>query len=373
MELKQPLAIFVLWHHDNNEAEKYANLIFSELRRNANDPLSRGMNIPVFFRSHETILAPIQVEKYEQVVIISLVEARFVNDNRYRDYLREYILRNDRKILVIPVALSKSALNAGIRNINFVRLYDVDSKDNLLAGDKESFLIGVLGHEIARHLYDWHPSDDNDAPPKPLTLFISHAKVDGVEFARRIQFFLAHEHSVKTFFDANDITKAYDFTNEIERNIKKAIVIAIHTDAYSSREWCRREVLLAKQNNRPLVILNCLKSGETRSFPYMANVLTVHYLPMDESAWGKLIAAIMKETLRFKFHEKWITYVLSKKQISLSQNIFISSYPPELFTVMNLTQKVNMFIYPEPPLGTEEMNILTAARPNVKFVTPTEL
>jgi hypothetical protein len=356
-----PLALYVLWHHSFSEGEQYANRIFTDFKRNAGDPLSRGINIPVFFRSHEE-LKEIPAD-HEQVVVIALVDAKFVNDSSYRQFLEGLAKRTD--IHVIPAALSTSSFNVGIPKINFIRLFD---KDN-----KYEYLVGVLAHEIARHLYQLPKQRDPGKSPAPLRLFISHAKIDGLDVATRIKKFTEEYLPLKTFFDANDITVGYDFESEIEDYIKEAVVIAVQTDKYSSREWCRREILLAKKSNRPIVILNCLKEGETRSFPYMANVLTVHFLPMDETVWMRLMAAVMKETLRLKYQDKWIEYILGAKNQD-AEHDFVSSYPPELVTALYLVDgKEKRFIYPDPPLGTEEMELLARLDGKIKYVTANDL
>jgi hypothetical protein len=213
-----------------------------------------------------------------------------------------------------------------------------------------------------------------------LKLFISHAKADGVAIALGIKSYIDSQLPLKTFFDANDIAIAYDFSKEIEKNIEDAAVIAVHTDLYSSREWCRREILLAKIHNRPIVILNCFQNGESRSFPYMANVLTVHYPNIsssnctETSLWEQLLTAILKEALRLKHNELWLSYVGKLKRPGVSMSI--SGYPPELVTVLKKRgslQGNKEFIYPDPPLGKEELDILKEFDPTITYLTPADL
>jgi hypothetical protein len=363
--MNSPLAIFVLWHHRYLEGEQFANQIFGEFKRKVSDPLSRGMNIPVFFRSHETVLKEIPYQKYENVIVVALIEARFVNDARYKDYLKEIVNTKAVNIKLIPVAITRLAFNAGIGEYNFVRLYEQT--------DKYQYLISTLAHEVARILYSLPATRTDKSAPRPLRLFISHAKADGVDIAKRIKLFAQSETALDVFFDANNIAVGHEFSQEIETHISDAVVIAVQTDQYASREWCRREILLAKKYNRPIVILNCLKDGESRSFPYMANVLTVHFLPMDEMVWLRLMASVMKETLRLKYQEKWLTYVLHKKKI-LHSNDHVSAYPPELITALPLAHVgKKRFIYPDPAIGTEELEILKKLSSEIQYVTPSEL
>ena len=206
-----------------------------------------------------------------------------------------------------------------------------------------------------------------------MKLFISHAKADGLEIAKQIKGYVESDLPLKTFFDANDIVIDYDFSKEIARNIDDAVIIAVHSDLYSTREWCRREILLAKEKNRPIVVLNCFKGGETRSFPYMANVLTVHF--SGAIVFEQLMTAVLKEALRIKYLTMWIAYVGSLRRPANPVNKdSISGYPPELVTVLRKRQTLNNeFVYPDPPLGQEELDILRSFEPGINYLTPSTL
>jgi hypothetical protein len=367
-----PLGIFVLWHPFFKEGQEYADLIFSEFKRDVKSPLARGLNIPVYFR-YLTPLLEIPFDKFEFTVTVAFIDSAFVLDNDYKEFLVS-ISQHHGKSLLIPFAIDSTAFNVGLGNANFARLYERTLK--------KEYVVSIIAHETARHLYELKEViDPTDRSPKPLKLFISHAKADGLEIARQIKSYIDAQLPLKTFFDTNDISIGYDFTEEIKNNIAAAVVIALHTDQYSSREWCRREILLAKQNNRPIVILNCFQKGESRSFPYMANVLTIHYADIgstgcqDKHVWEQLITAVLKETLRLKYLELWLEYIGQKKRPGHTLNKeSISGYPPELVTVLRKKSKLNgEFIYPDPPLGTEELEILHEFDSTIKFLTPTDL
>jgi len=382
MKEKAPLALFVVWHPGFQEGITYANLIFSEFKRNVNDPLSRGMNIPVFFRFVKP-LADIPND-YQFTVVVALIDSLFMISGEHVTYLQSLHEGNRDGFLIIPVAVEKTALNLSLGSLNFARLYEKDAKDT-----KAEYLTSVIAHETARHLYNLPERSASSiiaGPPSPLKLFISHAKADGLEIAAHLKIYVEKSLPLKTFFDANDIAIGYDFSKEIERYISDTVIIAIHTDMYSSREWCRREILLAKENNRPIVVLNCFLNGESRSFPYMANVLTVHYASLEDdgkqggtSVWSKVITAVLKETLRLRYQELWMDYVGKALDYDLT-SVVISAYPPELITVLKKIDQVgDTFIYPDPPLGSEEMAIIELMskriRPSsiIKYLTPSQL
>ena len=65
--------------------------------------------------------------------------------------------------------------------------------------------------------------------------------------------------------------------------------MAVHTDSYSSREWCRREIIDAKRCNVPMVVVNSMRDVDERGFPYMGNVPIVR---MDPNTTNR-IAVVM--------------------------------------------------------------------------------
>ena len=85
-----------------------------------------------------------------------------------------------------------------------------------------------------------------------MRLFISHAKQDGLTLAEEFKATL-ESMPASRFFDSVDIAPGYDFASEIVEGVKDSILLAILSDAYSSRPWCRREVLTAKRFQRPMV------------------------------------------------------------------------------------------------------------------------
>lgn len=356
-----PLAIYVMWHHNFSSGQEYANKIFSDLKRNTNDPLSRGMNIPVFFRSHQN-LKKIEPD-YKHIVVVALMDDLFEGDSNYVQFIRDIHSSNQPEFHLLPVAFSNRAFKV-LPSVNCLRLYEKSSKYD--------YLISLIAHEAARHLYGLPETRRDDEDPA-LRLFISHAKADGLAEAKAIKNFVQDELPLDVFFDANSIQVGSEFGRKIESSIKNSVVIVVHTDQYSSREWCRREIMIAKRNNRPIVILNCLKNGESRSFPYMGNVLTVHFLPMDDTVWLRLMAAVMKETLRLKYQSEWIEFVLQKKNDKRNGDI-ISSYPPELLIVADhIGAQGQRFLYPDPPIGVDEMDELRKLNSTIEYKTATDL
>ena len=96
-----------------------------------------------------------------------------------------------------------------------------------------------------------------------LTLFISHAKSDGVAMARSLIGVLRQLQAASPagagfqyFYDAEHITPGAVWREVLEARASESVLIALRTEAYESRYWCRREFLLAESNGMPIVVVD---------------------------------------------------------------------------------------------------------------------
>lgn len=202
-----------------------------------------------------------------------------------------------------------------------------------------------------------------------MPLFLSHCKKsDGLRVCKNIKEYLANNKSpISIFFDENDIYFGERFDIKIEENIKKSTLVIIHSDGFSSREFCKREVLLAKQYERPIVLIDYLQNGENRLFPYLGNIRTIKI--EKNINYFKLLFEIIKESIRIEFFRQknnMIISIFNPKHL----NYKLIPYAPELLTISFSTNKKEIIIYPNPLLGNEELKLLESQFPNKRFLTP---
>jgi hypothetical protein len=149
-------------------------------------------------------------------------------------------------------------------------------------------------------------------------------------------------------------------------------LIVVHTDKYSTREWCKWELIMAKKHNRPIVVVNALQDTETRSYPYMGNVPVIRW---QESEIQNILHFILLEILRFEY-----TYRLIDSQVRQYEGGHkikkILASPPELFTLIYKAfekgTKDKRVIYPDPPVTQEEQDLLDELD-DFEFLTPMTL
>jgi hypothetical protein len=79
---------------------------------------------------------------------------------------------------------------------------------------------------------------------------------------------------IQGWYDGAKIPPGGRFPEEIQKGVlNSSALVAVLTDTWSSREWCRREVLEAKLAARPLVVVDALEARVIRLFPYLGNAV----------------------------------------------------------------------------------------------------
>lgn len=373
MFYKTPLSVYIIWHPENKDAENIANELYSLLCRDISKPLIRTTGIPVYFRNTKPI-KEINFNESINTAIIPLIDDAFVLDKGlsefvdllYNDCLKDNVFRR-----IYPVALSASAYNvsANLGKLNFTKGYD---KNITKQTEVFSFIKTPILHELCRFLMQL----EADQKVPPVKLFVSHSKHDNkVNDAIGFRDYVNSNTQLKTFFDANDIPNGSTFSEEIKAAIKESALVVFQSDTYADREWCRIEVLEAKKHNCPITIVNAVQAGEQRVFPYLGNFPSIRF--DNDKDFSKIIDLTLLQVLKKLYLSKLFKDLTDLYNIK-AENILTTS--PELFHFIKLKQihsnagkEYSLFIYPDPPLGSEELELLNQMENKFVFVTPLTL
>jgi hypothetical protein len=379
--LKYPLSIYVVWHPKFNEGKTIAKEVYSIFCRDTERPLSRGLGIPVYFRSASCL--PIDQTQATRNAVILLVDELYMTDADLRAFTESTLALCDDNTRVYPVALCDQAfgIGCGLTSIQFVR--PANGHFNI----KEDFALSMkklkteLLHDCARLLMNfrsiWMDSGSEDVP-SPVKLFLSHAKRDGEKTTRLFKAFVDAEMKLDVFFDTVDIADGYQFEQQIETNIKNSALVVFHTDEYSAREWCRIEVLIAKRNKCSIVVVHDIKDGERRAFPYLGNTPTITLKQDEIESFFQIVNLTLYQVLNNRYQLELLESFKGLFEIPDTEFIGLSS-PPELFNYIDIYRKKSeshhklIVLYPEPPLGAEELKILNEIDRDIKFITPIHL
>jgi hypothetical protein len=250
------------------------------------------------------------------------------------------------------------------------------SLPNDAARDKRLLL--HLLFQIRRHLRLVAGNDDEEP------LFVSHAKADGDGTTRAIVDFVqstGHDVPLHTFYDAMELNPGEDFRDRFEKEIGRGTLIAIVSDVYDSRPWCVFELTTAKRHRRPIVLADVGGVRISRTFPYGANLPRVRIRPETGSEeWIEpLLVEALSEGLRCDLFQAQAALALTARGTALggAADVLVLPRPPELFDVVDAAAAPEVIVYPDPPLGDIEANLLRRAlnslRPGTRLVTMGEL
>lgn len=377
-DFQPPLSIVFIWHPaDGSLVKPIFEYCYSSLSRDINKPFSRSMNLPIFFRSSTKKAVPSKIKILSaKTIVFIFISKEIVADDLWIDYIRQ--VPHEDSVTLIPIALDNTAFNLNdiFGNINFIRAFEFNY--NLM----KDYLFIAIAHEIYRCSLNDEFKKKVLGKNSALKIFLSHAKdgKDGIKLAKALKGFIDNS-SMRNFFDATDIAPGYKFDEEIVGNIAVSSMIAIHTDSYSSRYWCQKEILCAKENNRPIIAVDSLEEFEDRRFPYASNIPGIHIQldggePTEEDLLRILSTALL-ETIRFFYSELLLKQYKHAEWIK--PDAVIISRPPEMSDLEKLLFndgksikiKNKVLVYPEPPVYFEEINFLNMLGIEVK--TPLSL
>ena len=372
-----PLSITFVWHPaDVMEVAPIVDHSFSLLSRDVGKPFSRSMNLPIFFRTtlKKGIPSAVDISSAKTIIFI-FVSKKMVADDPWMDYIKD--LPKAEHVHVIPIAMDNRAFAFGdvLDKKNFIRAYEFEP-----AFLKE-FLFIAITHEIYRYALNQNFKKIKLGKDTALKIFLSHAKdgKNGIKLAKALKNFIDNS-SMRNFFDATDIAPGYTFDEEIIEHIKESSMVAIHSDIYSSRYWCQREILSAKEHERPIIAVDTLEEFEDRRFPFSTNIPGVHVHVEDEPSKKdllRILSSTLLETVRFFYAKVLLEQYKSSGWIENSAKI--CPRPPELSNIEKvllkdgdaIACKYAALVYPEPPLYAEEVSFFKKV--GIKVETPLTL
>jgi hypothetical protein len=206
-------------------------------------------------------------------------------------------------------------------------------------------------------------------------IFVSHAKADGDTTAKAIVDFVNDSSGgvpLETFYDATELMPGENYEERFSEEIGCGTLLAIVSDVYDSRPWCVFELTEAKRRRRPIVLADIGGGRTSRTYPYGANLPRVRVdAASDRTDWIEpLLVEALSEGLRCDLFEV-------QASTASPHDTLILPRPPELFDIVHRDALPSTILYPDPPLGDVEtqllQRILDRMSPTTKLVTLGEL
>lgn len=378
------LVVYIVWHPDFAPGAAVAKSLYDHFRRKLFENVSGGTGLSVIYRSQPATdaAAPLAIDfaESETAAVVVLFDAAFAADAAYTAWLKDTTDRADAEGLgtrVFPVAMDSALTRAGMAEQG-IRW---DKMEGFGHDARVRRVISALAYQFARMLRSYlqrllHPADEDEALGRYLVkvqVFLSHSKrdADGERIAKAIREAVFAGDGLSTFFDVHDIAPGVRFDKVILHQVRASAVVAIHTDSFSSREWCRREIIEAKRASVPLVVANCLTDLDERGFPYMGNVPVVRMDPTLVDRIDDVIGHLLDEVLKDFLWRCRVELV----RAMVGDRVHFLPRPPELISLAGLNRPPGartVVIYPDPPLGTEEQRLFEEIAPDVLLRSFTE-
>ncbi len=134
-------------------------------------------------------------------------------------------------------------------------------------------------------------------------------------------------------------------------------------------------MLEAKRAGSPVVVLDALQHAEARGFPYLGNAPSVRWQTGSAEALERLLGVVLHEVLRFRHFPTRVSDL--SRAYRLPEDPRVLPAPPELLTVLRARATTPeppwQLVYPDPPLGTDELGLIAELAPELTPVTPTAL
>lgn len=356
--MKYPLSIHILYHRNNHDGQKLYADLYKLLCRDYKKPFDSGMGIPAYFYTNEDgAIRDIDTTLSDKTFVLLLVDQNMYLSDTWKRYINDNLLsklEGPNNIHLTSVSLYKYAFELSVKL----------GKYQFLSFNNES----VYSHwnEFMMRLYDILIRYVDDKSKKQQTIFISHSKQDDDKYGLRLatglrDYLLEKGTKLSSFFDVNNIMEGYNFEQQILDNVDSSIMVVIFSNAYSSREWCLKEILRAKKSQIPLIVVYAVNGDIDRTFPYIGNVPATQY----RDDWTPVVNLLLRTTLYHKYQR----LLLDKLK---GHDMEILPFTPDAYCLSYYKDKdkVNV-LYPEPPLGWCEKEVLDSIKSTVaSFVTP---
>lgn len=384
---REPFAVNVVWHPDYADGSHIASQLKHLWTTGPYREVLGEKGLNVSRRSTSVPGSPspwpIDWEGSRATAVVVLVDRSLVTQPTWMKYvsqLEEQANGRGYANRVFPVIMEADVLGRvdGGLTTQAIR-WDAWSGDRM---ERMARLKRELTHQFCRMLrYSLTPEMDRLARTADeaaelhryqdagVRIFLSHAADDdhGRTTAERIRDWTYDNSDLGTFFAVADIPPGVSFHDAIYGAIPVSAMVVCYSDSFSSRDWCRREVVAAKRHGVPMLVIDCLRDIDDRVFPYLGNVPMMRVDSTRGSRLEEVVSRILDEVFR---------ELLWKHRIASLQkrhaDVAFTLRRPELLTLAALpgaNGKGKSIVYPGSPIGEEEKGLFDCIDPSVQLLT----
>ena len=404
--------VYVLWHPGCQIGQTLASRIYEWLRpghglgpdvffRCLACPQPQGGPLPLPIPGDEGAKPPSGRHFPTTQVLILLIDCNMVADASWQYWLERLAAPRKSARVFLPVALDSTAYNvpSAISRINFLRPSGLPPPVGLTSADIDKvsrslckqlteslcwlFLGGPQGRAPAA---DARPDNSSSVASErervaKISIFLSHAKRDGHQPARRIRDYIYSQTQLAAFFDENDIPFGTGFVEQILSGLGAAAIVVVMSAAYATRPWCRRELsqyrrpLPVPSNSRltehwrlnPLVVVDALDTGaQTPGIPETGNSTHIRWSDDQKDLEEQVVTLALRDALLRSFNSALGRLIPAKR------NRIVINWLPDPTTLLWIRRireaRTDLEVcYPGKGLSALELETLDAYFPRVYF------
>lgn len=373
-----PLTLYVVWHPHFTTGDNVGGMLLDHFGSHRYRYVSGGDGMRVMFRnaagpgSQEPL--PIDWVGSGTTAVVLLLDNTLVGDPVWLRYVRNLTEQAGRTAFgtrVIPVAMEEGVLDIGLVE-QALRWHDWtgtnDEKGPQLVRELTDTFVRMLRYHLAQLRHPEVGQNDLDDYLTNIRVFLSHSKHSGPgeAIASALRTWLNDNSNLAPFLDFRNIPAGTPFDLVLDHEVGRSVMVAIYTDSYSSREWCRREAIIAKRRRVPMLVVDCLQDTDPSAFPYLGNVPWVRMNPetvdrLDYVA-GHLLDEVFKDFL-------WQCRVETFRN-PFPQTTF-SNRAPELISLTSISPASSgtgrNIVYPGPPISALEKQLFSDVAQDVRL------
>jgi hypothetical protein len=376
------LEIYVVWHPGDNQGEDVAEQIVEHFHGTAFSGLIGGA-VEVYLRSagwRDVADAPRPLPFAEPFpnglagpVLIAAVPvlgnqlaiALEARAGAWHDYVASIVAARTQapdRVAVLPIIADSGALTGTRLGELLGSIQAIGVPSSVIAEPAAGRRCRDLAQALAQ--FAAKPSGQR------IQVFVSHSKHSAPGDAdrigaliERIRYLIANTRLAE-YFDESDLQPGTDWADELANNASRSALLAVRTDLYASREWCQREVRVAKTAGMPVVVLDALAVGEERGSFLMDHVARVAGgsergdVPILGSL-NRLVDECLKRALWARQHQ------LADEQGQLDFEWWAPHAPEPVTLASWLLGSPSLpaegpvrVLHPDPPLGRDEADVL---------------
>lgn len=297
-----PLSIYVVFHPKSKECRALAHSLHAWFRLSAEDGDCTETGLPIWFRSqldeaNSEFRPAVAWSEAACNVVVVLCDRHLVADPQYVHATERLVVAAKRNMsktstsLLLPVEVHRCMhqLTFLTAEHNSMRLgHAADALDDGVPVDSPLFrararqLRRLVTEAVVRQL---QPEQAADGRLQRLSVFLSHAKGDGLRIAERLRDSLAQFGQLQVWFDENDLPWGQQWSEPMQQKVSESAgFLAVVTDLYATRPWCRLEATTAR-SPRPIGMV-----GTRASAWQVVPGVTVQ---QHAAAWSKAMAPLV--------------------------------------------------------------------------------